>query len=153
MRTIIDEELYKTAKSILVKLGKKGTVAKKMQSVIASYKHGISKASEVMGVSRASIYSWSKQIESGDFEGLVNKSKHQEGSKLKSEHLTTISKWLSEFPNSTIKEIKSRLLSELGVDVSKSTVHRAMQKSGFSYITGRKQHYQQDKEKVENFKK
>lgn len=153
MQTIIDEELCVSAKLALKKMGKRGTLTKKLQAVISSHSHGIAKVSEVMGVSRTSIYLWAKQIKSGDFEGLVNKSKHQEGIKLKQHHKDAISEWLSETPNCTIKEVKSRLLTNFDINVSKSTVHRAMQRSGFSYITGRKQHYQQDKEAVDNFKK
>ena len=106
-----------------------------------------------MNVSRASIYLWSKQLQSGDFEALINKSKHQDGIKVKKEHKKAIKEWLLLEPNLNIIEIKDRLKKEFDLDVSRSTAHRAMKSSGFSYITGRKQHYKQNKTKVENFKK
>ena len=46
---------------------------------------------------------------------------------------------------------KSRKFFNL--DVSKSTVHRAMKDNGFSYITPRQNHYKQDKKVTEDFKK
>jgi transposase len=55
--------------------------------------------------------------------------------------------------NLTIIEIKDRLKQNFSLDVSRSTVHRAMRSSGFSDITGRKQHYKQDASIVENFLK
>ena len=109
MRTIIDEKVYEAANAAVKKVGKKGTVAKKLQAVIASYKHGVSKASEVLDVSRGSIHIWAKQLKSGDFEGLINKSKHQEGLKLKDKHKEQIKDWLENNPNMTIKEVRLKL--------------------------------------------
>lgn len=153
MQTIINSELCKRAKECQIKIGKIGTVSKKLQAIISSHIHGIKKVSEVMNVSRASIYLWSKQLQSGDFEGLINKSKHQDGIKIKKEHKEAIKEWLLSEPNLSIIEIKDRLKKEYELDVSRSTTHRAMKSSGFSYITGRKRHYKQDKVLVENFKK
>ena len=93
MQTIIDSELCKIAEQALSKLGKVGTVSKKIQAVISAHTHGIKKVSEVMNVSRASIYLWAKQLQKGDFEGLINKSKHQEGIKIKKEHKKAIKAW------------------------------------------------------------
>ena len=153
MQTIIDSKVCELAKEALSKLGKVGTVSKKLQAVISSHKHGIKKVSEVMNVSRTSIYLWSKQLERGDFEGLINKSKHQDGIKIKNIHKESIKEWLKEKPNLTIREIVTLVKDKFDILISKSTAHRAMQDSGFSYITGRKRHYKQDKKKVESFKK
>lgn len=153
MRTIIDSDLTKRAKETMTKLGKVGTVSKKLQAIISSYTHGIKKVSEVMNINRGSIYLWSKQLKNGDFEDLINKSKHQDGIKLKREHKEAIKEWLSLEPNLNIIEIKDRLKEKFELDVSKSTTHRAIKSSGFSYITARKRHYKQDKTKIENFKK
>ena len=62
-----------------------------------------------MNISRTSIYLWSKQLQSGDFESLINKSKHQDGIKVKREHKAVIKKWLLLEPNLSIIEIKDRL--------------------------------------------
>lgn len=153
MKTIIDEEVYEAAQEAKRKLGKQGTVAKKVQAVMVAYKHGITKASEILEVSKSSIYYWSKELKEGEYENLINKSKHQDGLKLKKVHKEEMWKWLEESPNMTIKEVRIRLEEELGVQASKSTVHRAMQEGGYAYITPRKKHYKQDKEKVEEFKK
>lgn len=153
MRTIIDSNICELANQTLSKLGKIGTVSKKLQAVISAHKHGIKKVSEVMNVSTASIYLWSKQLKNGDFEGLINKSKHQDGIKIKTQHKESIKGWLEETPTLTIKEVRVLLKEKYNIDVSKSTVHRSMQASGFAYITGRKKHYKQNKEEVESFKK
>lgn len=153
METIIDKELFKKAEASMKKMGKVGTVGKKLNAVIASYKHGIKLASEVMGVSRASIYLWSRQIKEGKIEELRNKSKHQDGIKVKKVHKEAIKVCLTENPGLGIKEVKQLLEEQYNIAVSRSTVHRAMRNCGFSYITPRKQHYKQDKESTEIFKK
>lgn len=153
MKTIIDKSLHDTALKSLKKLGHTGTLSKKLQAIISSYKNGISKTSEVLGVSKTSIYLWSKLLSEGNLEGMVNKSKHQEGIKLKNSHKDLIVSWLQGSPNLTIKEVQESLEKECGLKVSKSTVHRAMQGAGFSYITPRKKHYKQNKAQVESFKK
>lgn len=88
-----------------------------------------------------------KEIKHGSPRKLINKAKHQDGIKLKASNKREINNWLLKEPNMTIEAVKERLLETLGIEVSKSTVHRAMRSCGFSYITGRKQ------DQVENFKK
>ena len=78
MQTIIDKSVYLSAKSSYKKLCTVGTLAKKLQAVMAAYQHGIKDTCRIMNVSRTSIYLWSKQIKQRDFDGLLNKSKHQD---------------------------------------------------------------------------
>ncbi|BET28196.1 hypothetical protein wCauATS_03980 [Wolbachia pipientis] len=61
--------------------------------------------------------------------------------------------WIEENPNITIKEMKIRIQEKFGLNISKSTVHRNMQRMKFSYITPRPVHNGQDKSKQEEFKK
>ena len=153
METIITEEVYLAAKQALKGLGKAGCISRKLQAVIASYKHGIAQTSKVLGASRGSIYLWGKAVKEGRIDSLKNGSKHQDGLKLKAPHRDEIKVWLESDPNMTIHEVRNRLHKRLGVIVSKSTVHRAIQKLGFSHITGRPKHYKQDEASVEAFKK
>jgi len=138
MQTIIDKSVYLSAKSSYKKLCTVGTLAKKLQAVMAAYQHGIKDTCRIMNVSRTSIYLWSKQIKQSDFDGLLNKSKHQDGIKIKKVHLEKMSQWLTDTPSLTIKQVSKLLSDNFDITVTKSTVHRAMQRCGFSYITGRK---------------
>ncbi len=61
--------------------------------------------------------------------------------------------WIQENPNITIKEMRIKIQERFGLDISKSTVHRNMQRMKFSYITPRPVHNGQDKSKQEEFKK
>lgn len=152
-RTIIDEEVYKRAKEALSKMKNKGTTANKLKAVISSYSNGIKKVSEVFGVHVTSIHRWARQIKNNEMEALVNKSKHQDGILIKKKHKAAIAEWLSKNPSLTIKEVMSLVEKEFNISASRSTIHRAMRSSGFSYITPRQQHYKQDKKASEEFKK
>jgi transposase len=105
-----------------------------------------------MGVNRTSIYLWAKEVKRSGIDNLSNRAKHKEGLKLKNIHKEAIRAWLLAESNLTIIEIKDRLKQKFSLDVSRSTVHRAMRSSGFSYITGRNQHYKQDASIVEILK-
>ncbi len=73
--------------------------------------------------------------------------------KLNQAQLQQIEACIEENPNITIKEMRIRIQEKFGLNISKSTVHRHMQKMKFSYITSRPVHNVQDKSKQEEFKK
>ncbi len=152
-KTIINEEIYEKARNGLIHLKSKGTAANKLKAIMASYKHGAKKVSEILDVDITSIYKWTIKLDREGYRSLINQAKHQDGIKLKKIHKERIRKWLEKDPNISITDIKEKIKNQFNIDLSKSTIHRAMKDSGFSYITPRKNHYKQDKEKVENFKK
>jgi transposase len=152
-KTIINEEIYEKARNGLIQLKSKGTAANKLKAIMASYKHGAKKVSEILDVDITSIYKWTIKLDREGYRSLINQAKHQDGIKLKKIHKERIRKWLEKDPNISITDIKEKIKNQFNIDLSKSTIHRAMKDSGFSYITPRKNHYKQDKEKVENFKK
>ena len=153
MKKMIDKATYEKAKEYLKKMGKIGTAGKKLQAVIASYENDIAEVCKVMNVSRSSLHIWTKQVKESNPTHLINKSKHQDGIKLKKYHKEKIKEWLSKDSNVSIMLIKEKLEKYFGLEVSRATVHRAMQSCGFSYITPRKNHYKQDKIKAKEFKK
>ena len=152
-KTIINKTVYNDAKKALLKLKSYGTTANKLKAIISAYDNGIRKVSEVFNVHPTSIHRWARQVRDNDMDSLINKSKHQDGILIKKSHKDTIAKWLKKDPNLSIKEIRKMIKDKYDIEASKSTIHRAMKEVGFSYITPRKIHYKQDKEKVEDFKK
>jgi hypothetical protein len=54
-KTIIDESIYKKAKDGLMRLQSEGTAANKLKAIMASYKHGSKKVSEIFDVDITSI--------------------------------------------------------------------------------------------------
>jgi Winged helix-turn helix/DDE superfamily endonuclease len=55
--------------------------------------------------------------------------------------------------NYTIREMRIRIQERFGLNISKSAIHRNMQRLKFSYITPRPVHSGQDKNKQGEFKK
>lgn len=152
-KTIIDESVYEKAKNGLIQLQSKGTAANKLKAIMASYKHGAKKVSEIFDIDITSIHKWTMKLEKEGYKSLINKAKHQGGIKLKQLHKDKIKKWLEKDSNSSISQIHEKLEKHFDLNVSRSTVHRAMKSVGFSYITPRKHHYKQDKNEVNKFKK
>jgi transposase len=152
-KTIIDKVVYDNAKKALLRLKSYGTTANKLKAVISAYDNGIKKVSEVFNVHPTSIHRWAKQISNNDLDLLINGSKHQDGIKLKQFHKEEIKKWLNKDPNISILRVKANLKKRFDLEVSLSTVHRAMKSVGFSYITPRQNHYKQDKKMTKDFKK
>ena len=139
-KTIITKEICKKAKNGLIKLKSHGTAANKLKAIIAAYSHGSKKVSEIFDVDITSIYRWAIKLEREGYKSLINQAKHQDGIKLKKLHKETIKKWLEKDPNISIIDVKERIEDQFDLKLSRSTIHRAMKKSGFSYITPRKNH-------------
>lgn len=152
-KTIIDHKLATKAKEALSSLNQQGVKANRLKAIIASYNHGIKKVSEVLDIDRTSINRWANKLNKEGTESLSNMAKHKEGIILKNLHKEQIKKWIESDTNVSRQSIQKKIKDKFGIKVSLSTVRRAMKDSGFSYITPRKNHYKQDKEKVENFKK
>lgn len=152
-KTIIDKDLANKAKLALLNLKQNAVIANRLKAIIAAHNHGIKKVSEVLDVDRTSLVRWANKLKNDGVESLVNIAKHKDGIKIKNHHKEQIAKWIKINPNITRNEVVSRLENKFNLQISPSTARRAMKSVGFSYITPRKNHYKQDKQKVENFKK
>lgn len=152
-KTIIDHKLATKAKEALAGLKQHGVKANRLKAIIASYKHGIKKTSEVLDVDRTSINRWANKLSKEGSESLSNLAKHKEGIILKNHHKEQIKKWIELDSNLSRQSIQKKLKDTFNITISLSTVLRAMKDCGFSYITPRKNHYKQNKKEVEEFKK
>ena len=152
-KTIIDKNLANKAKVALANLKQYGVIANRLKAIISAHNHGINKVSKILDIDRTSIFRWANKLNQQGHDSLANIIKHKDGIKLKKYHKEQIKLWMNSDPNVSIMLVKTRLEDQFNLLVSKSTVHRAMKSVGFSYITPRKNHYKQDKEEVNKFKK
>lgn len=150
---MLDDKVYKMAKEGLNRLGKSGIVARKLQAVISAKTYGITQVSKILGVTRTTLSSWIKSIKNGSVDDLVPKPKKPRPSLLNSQQQAVVLSWLKINPNITIRELRIKIESEFKTVISKSTVHRMIQRLGLAYITPRPKHYKQDKKSQEQFKK
>jgi transposase len=152
-KTIISEETYIKAQNELKRIKVEGTLFKKLQAVKLAYEHGIKETAKFLNIFPVSIRNWARLINRDEIDSLKIGSKHRDGIKLKKHHRAKIKEWLAKDPNTSIADVRTRIKNQFNLEVSESTIRRAMKDGGFSYITPRKNHYKQDKEMVENFKK
>ena len=149
----LDDALVLQASEGLKELGKSAIISRKLQAIISARTHGISKVALINNVARTTLAFWIKSLRNGSISDLKPKPKATRLVLLGEVEKKIILKWLEKDPNLTIKKIRLLIKKEMRIEVSKSTVHRLIKKSGFSHITARPIHYKQDKEKLEEFKK
>lgn len=140
------------AKLDLKKIGSLGVTANKLQAIISAYTHGIKKVCEVMDVSRDTVYRWMVNYKENGERGLQNDAKLKR-SKLTESQKTIIKEWIETNPNNTLKELVLKCEEVFGLKIGKSSVHRALISLGYSYITGRKEHYKSSETERDYFKK
>lgn len=150
---LLDDLTVLRAQEGLKQMGKSAIISKKLQAIISAKTHGISKVATIYNVTNKSLTFWIKSLRNGSLSDLIPKDKATRKPLLCETEGKIILKWLEMNPDLTIKKITLRIKKEMQINASKSTVHRLIKKLGFSHITARPQHYKQDEEKLEQFKK
>lgn len=150
---LLSEQVVAFAESTLDKLGKTGVVAIKLRAVTSAHKHGITAVANIFGTTKATLISWIKHVKSESLELLKVQEGRGRGSVLNASHKEMIKQWMSEDSQITIDKVRAKIIQETGISVGRSTVHRAMKQSGFSYITPRPKHYKQDSDSFSESKK
>ena len=148
---ILTDDLVVKAKSSLKQLGRYGSVAVRLQIIIAAKEHGITDVCRIHGISRTTLTDWIKRLAKEDANALANKSKKPKSPL--SEHLDTLKKWIEKDNNITAKELVIKIKGKLKIQTGMSSVYRLLKKLKFSYITPRPKHYKQNPNSHEEFKK
>lgn len=150
---LLDDLVVEKAKAQLRKIGKAALMSRKLEAVISAKKHGISKVSEVFGITRKTLTSWIKCIKNDNLAGLSAPIERKRKSKLNDAQRGEVVEWLKEDSQLTLEAIKLKIKEQYDIEVSKSTIHREIQKQKYSYIKPRPQHFKQDQNQVTEFKK
>ena len=148
---ILTDDLVAKAKFGLKQLGRYGSVAARLQIIIAAKEHGITDVCRIHGISRTTLTDWIKRFSLEEVNALVNKTKKPRSPL--SEHLGTLKKWVEENSNITAKELVIKIEEKLKIQISMSSVYRVLNKLKFSYITPRPKHYKQNTNSHEELKK
>ena len=150
---LLDDEVVEKAKAQLRKSGKVALMTRKLEAIISAKKHGISKVAEVYDITRKTLTSWIKCVRSDNLAGLSAPAERKRKNKLNDTQRTEITEWLRADSQLTLEAIKLRINEQYNIEISKSTVHREVQKLNYSYIKPRPQHFKQDQNQVTEFKK
>jgi transposase len=150
---LLDQVVVEKAKMALHKIGKSALCARKLEAVIAAKQHGITQVAKVYGITRTTLTTWIKLIKNDKIERLNAPPERKRKNKLNDDQRNQILEWIKDNSQLTIKATRIRIEEIFGINLSKSTVHRELQKLGYSYIKPRPKHFKQDPNKVSEFKK
>jgi transposase len=150
---IVTDEVLEIAKRQLKELGKDKYIAAKLQAVISTKTHGITKVAEVFNISRPTLFSWIKHVKQNHPERLTVAPGRGRKRKLSAEQTALVKGCIQEDTQLTIDQLQRYIQDELNVSLSRSTTHRLMVSLNFSYITPRPKHYKQDPLEQDDFKK
>ena len=151
--SIINDNLINKCHIALKLQGKSGKVARRLQAIISSKDHNISIVSSIFGITRATLTKWIKDFEKESIEGLLVKNGRGRKRIFNNQNDQEIRNIIKHNPNITPKSLQKIIDNKLNIKAGIATIYRLMHRLGFSYITPRKNHYKQDKQEVDKFKK
>jgi transposase len=150
---LLSQELAESAKLELKKLGGNALVARKLEAIIAACKYGVTEVAKFFGVRHMTLRFWIKRFLENRVEQLKAPPSRKRKSILNDSDRAIINGIIDGDSQVTIDFMVQKVQEICGKKISRSSMHREMQKLKYSYITPRPQHYKQDKEKVATFKK
>jgi transposase len=149
----ISDQLFEKCKIAFRQQRKASESGRRLQAIISAKHHGISKVASIFHITRATLMKWITDFERESIGGLEVKKGRGRKRIFTKDHESRIHQILKENHNITGKELQNIIKRSMSLDIGIATVYRLMHRLGFSYITPRKNHYKQDKEKLESFKK
>jgi transposase len=150
---LLSEEVEKSARLALKKCSQEKLVVKKLEAIIAACRYGISYVAKVYDVTDTTLRSWIRRFREDRTERLKAPPNRRRKSILDHGDRAVICELIKENSQLTGEILCQKVLEICGKKVSQATMYRELEKLGFSHVTPRPQHYKQDKEKVETFKK
>jgi|ERR671915_373255 transposase len=142
----------------LLRLYKQEKVSRVKQRLLAIYlmkrdKISSYKVASILEVSPQSVRNWVKRYNTEGTSGLRDKPKEGRPKEISEQMLEKILEQIDKGEEIwTLKKIQMNL-REIGTQVSQSAIFYRLQRSGYSWKSGRKSHIEGDKEQKESFKK
>lgn len=149
---LLTEEVVEKATAGLKQLGKTGALSIKLMAIISSKKNGITASCAAFGITKATLISWIKRLDSSLEQLTVQKGRGRKALLQESQE-DQVHRWILEDPHMTIDKLRLKLLENFGIKMARTTAHRLMKRLQFSYITPRPRHYKQDPNILEDAKK
>jgi len=129
------------------KLEKDTRVLKRLYFIRYLYRgRSVEEAAELVGVTKATGYSWLKRWNSGGYEGLIPEFGGGRPAKLTEEQKEKLKEMLKERESWTTKEVQELIEGEFGVVYSSWQVRRILRSFGMKYAKP----YQKDYRKPDN---
>jgi putative transposase len=145
-----EEELLK-----LYKQEKQARVKQRLLAIYLMQRDKISsyKVANILEVNPQSVRNWIKRYNTEGTSGLRDKPKEGRPKEISEQMLKTILEQIDKGQEIwTLKKIQMNL-RQTGTQVSQTAIFYRLQRSGYSWKSGRKSHVEGDKEHKESFKK
>lgn len=158
-RRAISEETAEEARLALVYI-KESQLAIKLQAIISCANHQVETVSSVIGKDRVTVWRWIRAFKENGVDGLLDKPKGHNPSKLNEEQRAQIATWLQTGKNPkgepthwTLQKLSIAIEAEYGIKITKTPLWITIQAMGFRQKVPRQTHADADKEKQSAFKK
>jgi transposase len=154
-----DENLLESIKKDLRSF-KHSDVVIKLKAINACYDNKIVDVAKIFGIGYSTLQKWIKSYREHGIDGIINKPKGHNPSKLTTDEESQILEWVKssktndgEFVHWTLYKLKSEILRVFGKSVGKTPLWIRLRKLNLSPRRPRPEHKHSDKEKQEDFKK
>lgn len=158
-RRTISEETAEQARKALIGI-RESQLAIKLQTIISCASHPVEIVSSIIGKDRVTVWRWIRAFKENGVDGLMDKPRGHNPSKLNEEQRKQISLWLDTGNNSkgepnhwTLQKLSMAIEEEYGIKVTKTPLWITLQSMGVRQKAPRQTHASADKEKQNAFKK
>jgi len=155
----INEETAEQARNALIGIRESQLVIK-LQAIISCANHQVETVSSVIGKDRVTVWRWIRAFKDNGVDGLMDKPRGHNPSKLNEEQRKQIAIWLDTGNNPqgeqthwTLKKLSLAIEEEYGIKITKTPLWITIQSMGFRQKAPRQTHASADKEKQNTYKK
>lgn len=139
---------------------KEGKLCIQLRGIIAFEKNSAKDVAKILMVNPRSIFRWVKKFKENDIDGLKEKTKGHNKSKLTEQQKMCIKKWIINgkkyngvFIHWTLQKLKLEVYTEFNIAISTTALWKHLQEMGLAIKRPRPIHYKSDKKEQEEFKK
>lgn len=139
---------------------KDSQVVIKLIAIRATFSHTEMQVADVFNISRSTLNNWIKRYKDEGLQGLINKPRGHNPSKLSKNEKDTIKSWILDCKDNnkktvhwTLIRLRKEIESVFHVNISKSALHVILIKMGLALKKPRPQHHLSDAQLQSDFKK
>jgi transposase len=158
-KSLINSEIVELIDSDLADIKDSSTVIK-LKALKAAYLHNEAEVASIFNVSRSTIERWLSNYKKYGIEGLRQKSRGHNPSKLSSEEKELIKQWIVNQTDSnghpvhwTLKRLIQEILLVFNIKITKTPLWLMLHSMNLTVKTPRPRHYKTDQTKQSEFKK
>jgi transposase len=156
---IVDQELIDAAKAELKKSAGH-PISLRLLAIVRSGDYSQTEIAAFCGVSRGTVWRWITRFRNGGVEGLFDRPKGHNPSKLQEKHRCQIARWLEKSKDSrgkpihwTLAKLRQEIAGQFGIEITVMPLWSHLQKMGFRQKVPRPLHTGADPLRQEAFKK